>query len=144
VIRKPATRAELERAMYRKAGKSRLDLETQILKGCLDWLNTVPGVWCWRQNTGGREWVDFYGKTHYVAFGIPGQADITGVAHGDRVEIEVKRPGEKPTAEQWAWLEFIDRTGGIAFYCDSIETCQTRLREAFERAGWAWNTRWET
>lgn len=138
-----ASTAELHRALYRKPGKRKLDLETQIQAGVLDWLNTVPNCKAWRQNTGAREWIDSDGKKRLVKFGQVGQADVTGLVCGVRLEVEVKRPGEKPSDEQYAWLWFIESHGGIAFWCDSLDVCQRRLREAFERRAWTWRRQWE-
>ena len=141
---KPATPEEINASLYRKPGKSRLDTETQITKGCLDWLNTVPGVQCWRQNTGGREWIDTNGRKRYVQFGEPGQADITGIGPGGiRIEIEVKRPGEEPNLLQMTWLAMIVRRGGIGFWCDSLNSCMRMLSSHFRQIGLDWQKRWE-
>ena len=140
----PATQKEINASLYRKPGKSRLDLETQITKGCLDWLNMVPGVQCWRQNTGGREWIDMNGKKRYVQFGEPGQADITGIGpQGVRIEIEIKRPGEDLRPNQLIWQAFIQDRGGIVFECDSLDQCVLNLKTNFEHRGWHWDRRWE-
>ena len=37
------------------------------------------------------------------------------------ISIEVKTPGNKPTARQMATIDSIKSAGGIAFWCDSIE-----------------------
>lgn len=138
------TPAELNKALYHRAGKRNLTLEADVQRGCLDWLNLLPGVRCWRQNTGGMERLNAEGKKRYVAFGQPGQADITGLGpFGCRIEIEVKKPNEKPSEEQYVWLHFIGRHGGIAFYADSLPMCVAKLREAYEERGWTWRRRWE-
>jgi hypothetical protein len=41
-------------------------------------------------------------------------------AKGIFVGIEVKVPGNKPTARQKATIEEIKKAGGIAFWCDSL------------------------
>ena len=139
-----ALQAEINRALYRKRGKKNLDIETQITIGCLDWLNTVPGVRCWRQNTGGVEYVSAEGKKRHVAFGEPGQADITGVGpNGVRIEIEVKRPGEVPTELQIEWQVLMFRLKAIAFWCDSLDDCMDGLKHAFRSRDWRWDPKWE-
>jgi hypothetical protein len=94
---------------------------------------------------GGREYLKADGKRGYVAFNAPGMADISGIIgpYGVTLEIEVKRPGEKATDDQTAWLNLIRHSGGIAFYADSLESCVVQLREAYERRGFLWQKRWE-
>lgn len=116
--------------------------ESEIQKACIDWLNTIPGVKVWRQNTGGMSG-EHNGKKWYMKFGQKGQADITGICNGIRVEIEVKRPGEKPTDDQRDWLRIIGMHFGIAFWTDSIERCVTEMREWYTLKGWEWNKEWE-
>ena len=70
--------------------------ETKLVRSIRVRLLHRFGIRLWRQNTGG--FTDAYG--HHVRFGIPGQADLTGVHKGRRWEIEIKRDGEKPTLRQ--------------------------------------------
>lgn len=35
--------------------------------------------------------------------------------------LEMKAPGEKPSPKQWEWLEFMDRAGYHATWCDDWE-----------------------
>ena len=98
--------------------------EAQILASCLQWLNFQPGVRCWRQNTGAFKG-EYKGKRRFVRYGVTGQSDISGITlpSGRRIEIEVKRPGNKPTEDQKAWIAMIREQGGIAFWCDSLDKC---------------------
>lgn len=123
--------------------------EKNVQAACLDWLNTVPGVKAWRQNTGvfmasytnKRTGIQ---KTRRVKFGEKGQGDIGGIApFGIRIEIEVKRPGEQPSFDQTAWMGFIRDHGGIAFWCDSLRSCVEQMRYEFARREWYWNKNWE-
>ena len=83
-------------------------------------LNGIPA---WRQNTGGRHWTRKDGSEAYVPFGIPGQSDILGIIPpiGRFLAIEVKKPGNKPTTEQWAYMLGIQKAGGVALWVDCIE-----------------------
>ena len=144
MLTKPATNAEIQAALYRQSGKKRQNLESQILKGCLEWLNTVPGCRVWRQNVGGRVWVDSDGKTRHVAFGAPGMADLSGVGpHGVRIEIEIKKPGEEPSEAQNDWLDLMKTHGAIAFWVDSIDDCVRYMGRHFRARQWEWKKEWE-
>ena len=69
-----------------------------------------------RQNTGAVR----LGK-RFVRFGTPGRADISGVwPDGRRLEIEVKRPGNKPTQAQLDFLLLMQEQGAIAFWVDDV------------------------
>ena len=73
------------------------------------------------------------GKTseRFVRFSEPGQSDLYGwatqkvkmgsisIPPGTHIEVEVKRPGEKPNAEQQTWLYLANCNHCFAFWCDS-------------------------
>jgi hypothetical protein len=60
------------------------------------------------------------GRPRPVRFGVKGGSDIIAIGlQGRFMAIEVKRPGEKPTVEQEAYLHEIRRHRGIAF----VATC---------------------
>lgn len=71
-----------------------------------------------------------------------GYPDITGSICGIRIEIEVKQPGEEPTALQLSRLRKLKRYNVIAFWTDSLESAIKQLdielikwrREASKRA----------
>lgn len=123
--------------------------EKNIQAAILQWLNTIPGVRVWRQNSGGM--LTTYTskrtgktKTRAVKFGEPGMADLSGIGPGGvRIEIEIKKPGELPRQDQSDWLLFIQYMDGIAFWCDSLRECNVKLRYEFERRGWTWKKEWE-
>ena len=66
-------------------------------------------------------------------------ADIWGwqVMTGRHIEVEVKRPGIKPTALQEQWLQQARQAGCIAFWCDSMETALEALKGS-RRVGGGW------
>lgn len=64
--------------------------------------------------------------------GIYGQAgvpDIIVCIKGRFVAIEVKKPGEKPKPHQVAFIEAINKKGGVAFYSDNLD----KVKEVLEK-----------
>ncbi len=97
--------------------------DIQLRFGALPWLRI------WRMNVG-------MGKTlggQMVRFGIPGMADLTGlVACGRRLEVEVKGPTGRQSAEQRTWERVVTGLGGL--YClarstDDVEAFLSRHLE---------------
>jgi hypothetical protein len=60
-------------------------------------------------------------KRHGSAWGVAGDPDLYGSIHGRHFEIEVKRPGERPTALQQARLKQWAATGALAGVARSVE-----------------------
>jgi hypothetical protein len=119
--------------------------ESEVLALCLDWLNTIPLISCWRNNVVAvaKEATET-SKRRFIRAGQKGQADITGVGPaGIRIEIEVKRKGKVPSDDQKDWLGRMQRHGGLAFYADSIEMCVEKMREEWKKRNWPWQTHWE-
>ena len=57
----------------------------------------------------------------FVKFGFKGCSDIIGqIVDGRFFAWEVKRPGNKPTADQYAFLEVVANTGGISGWCADV------------------------
>jgi len=104
--------------------------EKELTKMLIEYLNLKYPVRVWRQNTG-KMIAEHKGKTRMVSFGIPGQADITGIHNesGKRIEIEVKLPKRKNrlTPAQREFLESVRRSGGIAFVATSIDDIDNEL-----------------
>jgi penicillin-binding protein-related factor A (putative recombinase) len=98
--------------------------EAQLTHQIINALNRFPGVMVWRANTGAIK-ID----RRFVRFGVPGQADITGVYHGRRVEIEVKKPGKLSTLtdNQRAFLESIKAHGGVVAVVTSLDEAMDAL-----------------
>lgn len=72
----------------------------------------------WRANTG----VARMGPRRMVRFGVPGQADLTGILPGGlRLEIEVKTTTGEQTPEQRNYQRIIERFGGVYVLARSVE-----------------------
>ena len=89
-------------------------------------------VTAWRNNTGA-----FHDGERLIKFGIPGQADISGLIKplGCRLEIEVKRPGGRQSANQILFNRMINQHGGLYLLCDGDIEGQViePIRERVER-----------
>jgi len=61
---------------------------------------------------------------------VPGVPDIVGILPGSGkiLGIEVKRPGKKPSIVQIAFIEAINKSGGIAFVASSVEEVALKLQ----------------
>lgn len=95
--------------------------EQEIVRSILSALAYRPDVFAWRQNTGAFR-TEHKGKSRFLRFGIPGQADITGIlASGTRLELEVKQPGSRQREEQRVFGERIERMGGVYAVVHSID-----------------------
>jgi hypothetical protein len=85
----------------------------------------VMGILYVRNNSGAAQ----TRAGRFLRFGSPGSADIIACFPGGRfVAIECKRPGEKPTPAQRAWLEKVSRLGGIAIAVDSAKSLLEQLK----------------
>lgn len=62
----------------------------------------------------------------YAQAGVP---DIIACIKGRFVAIEVKKPNKEPSAIQYAFLEAINRCGGIAFWADNLEDVKNKLKK---------------
>ena len=66
------------------------------------------------------------------ALGKKGLPDIVGQLKkawgGVSLGLEIKRPGERPTQAQEAFLEVIRSNGGLAGWCDSVEGAMEILK----------------
>jgi hypothetical protein len=105
--------------------------EADILRDCLTWLK-LHGVFCWRQNQGAISGVH-NGKKRFLRFSsMNGVSDILGILppSGRFLAIECKRPGNKPTAEQDAFLDIVRQCGGIAVCVRSIDELEQALTDA--------------
>jgi hypothetical protein len=84
--------------------------EQQLQTLILARLNLIPGVYAYRNNTG----VARTATGGAVRFGVPGQADISGVLPGGRrLEVEVKTPRGRVSPEQRAWGERMTAAGAV-------------------------------
>jgi hypothetical protein len=86
-----------------KSGLRESALVTEILRA----LRALPGV--------------IVRKRHGSAWGVAGDPDLYGSIHGQHFEIEVKRPGDRPTALQEARLKQWAATGALVGVARSVE-----------------------
>jgi len=127
--------------------------ETEIQAEILRYLTLVPGVVAWRQNTGAM-FGEHKGKKWAVRFGKKGVSDIIGWQSQQRVSvftdatldglygvtlatlvsplarflaIEVKNEKRIVTPEQRAFLDHVEKAGGIAIVARSLDD----VRRAF-------------
>ena len=82
-----------------------------------------PRAIFWRQNTGAARTGD-----RLIRFGIPGQADITGVITGRRIDIEVKTDTGRQSIEQREYQARITFAGGIYVLARSLDDVLTAVR----------------
>lgn len=82
-------------------------------------------VTLWRNNVGVAEMWSSAGKSQRVQYGLcVGSSDLIGMlAPGGRLlALEIKKPGEKPTAEQVKFQRHVRQMGGFAaVVCSSDE-----------------------
>jgi hypothetical protein len=89
--------------------------ERAIVKAILAYLNGLPG--CLARKRWGR------------GMGVAGDPDIDACIRGRSVQLEVKRPGEKPTALQAKRLEEWRKAGALAAVVSSVEEVKSLLAE---------------
>ena len=58
-----------------------------------------------------------------------GVSDILACIKGRFVAIEVKRPGNKPTAVQLHFITAVNSIGGLAFWADNLQDVKDKLKE---------------
>ena len=80
----------------------------------------------WRANTG----VARIGR-RVVRFGVPGQADLTGILpDGRRLEVETKSATGKQSKDQRNFQRMIERFGGVYVLARSVEDVKRELLRA--------------
>lgn len=83
------------------------------------------GATLWRNNTGKLQ--DKNGR--WVTFGLcVGSCDLIGHLRGRFTAIEVKQPGKKPTPEQQAFIDSVNKAGGIAAVVTDPEQLKDLLK----------------
>lgn len=100
--------------------------EQQILNSILRTFGTRSDMRIWRANTGAARF-----GNQVVRFGIPGQADITGLLlpSGRRLEIEVKSHSGEQRPEQKDFEAMIKRFGGLYILARSVTDVEMALQE---------------
>lgn len=104
-------------------------LEAALQRLVIARLNLLPGVDVWRSNAGGAK----DGATGRVLkFGVPGQADVTGLMrpHGRRLEVELKSKRGYQTPEQRAWQIRIEKLGGLYVLARTLSEALVPVCEA--------------
>lgn len=85
-------------------------------------LNKMDGVRVWRNNSGMLK--DHRGVPLRYGMGN-GSADLIGCVRvggvGRYFALEVKRPGQVPTTDQYAWMATVRLLGGFACVVHSVE-----------------------
>ena len=95
-------------------------IQNEILRA----YGTLPSIRLWRANVGAARI-----GNRLVRFGIPGQADLTGIlSDGRRLEIEVKSDRGRQTPAQAAFGRTIERFNGIYL----LARCTDDVREGLE------------
>lgn len=62
----------------------------------------------------------------YAQAGVP---DLLCCVKGHFIAIEVKKPKKKPTPIQYAFLEAINKCGGLAFYVTSVDEVKSYIEK---------------
>lgn len=83
---------------------------------------TRPDMRLWRANVGVGKYLDrATGTLRVVRYGVPGQADLSGILPGGvRLEIEVKAPGGQQSDEQRNFERMVRRFGGVYVLAYSV------------------------
>jgi hypothetical protein len=98
-------------------------VEHQIQNDILRAFGTRPDLRLWRANVGAVR----LGR-RLVRFGVPGQADLTGILpDGRRLEIEVKAPDGRQTPAQRAYQKMIEKFHGVYILARSTDDVRQRL-----------------
>ena len=98
-------------------------------------LGMEPGLVLFRNSVGVAR--EFDPKTHtqrVIRYGLAvGSADLVGLLDGRFVGLEVKQPGEQPTADQVRWARLIRNHGGFVATVRSVSDARAAIVRA--RAG---------
>ncbi len=101
--------------------------EKQLQNAILRAFGTRSDMRLWRANTG----VAHFGR-RFIQFGIPGQADLTGILpNGRRLEIEVKAAAGRQTPAQLVFQAMIERFGGVYVLARSVDDVRRAIEGEF-------------
>ncbi len=99
--------------------------EKQTQNEILRMFGTTPRLRLWRANVGAVRI-----GNRVVRFGIPGQADLTGILpNGKRLEIEVKSPTGRQTPSQRAFEAMIEKFNGVYVLARSTDDVRRALEK---------------
>jgi hypothetical protein len=98
-----------------------------LVAAVVELLNALPLVaWAAKFNTGQMRSPD--GK-RVIRFAFKGCADVLGqMATGEFLAIECKTPADRPTDDQQAFLERVDRAGGCAGWIRTTQQAHILVR----------------
>lgn len=112
---------------------TKANLEKVIETDILDYLNTVPGAFFWKNNSGGvfdpTKRVFRKNTNPHIFNGV---SDILGLYKGQMVVIEVKRPKPNKTYPSQAQKDFIarvDSCGGAGYIARSVEDAEEIMED---------------
>ena len=107
--------------------------EQHLVNACLQLLR-LPGVPCWRQTHGALTGIRG-DKRLFVRFStMLGVSDILGVLTDGRfLACECKRPGNKPSPEQAAFLSAVDAASGLALVVHDVRELEKALEREHQR-----------
>lgn len=105
---------------------SEKSIENVILK----YLSFIPNTYAWKNNSTGIYDAKrgCYRKSKNV-FAVNGVSDILGIHNGRLLAIEVKTRTGKASEDQEKFIERINKEGGIAGICRSVDEVRKLLRE---------------
>ena len=103
--------------------------EKEIENSILAYLQALPGCFAWKnQSTGVYDPTKGIFRKSKNKFHLNGVSDIIGIYKGKFLAIEVKTPKNKlRPAHQKAFIEEINKRGGIAFFATSVEEVEDFL-----------------
>jgi hypothetical protein len=117
--------------MNAKTRKPPIPLESEVQKACIARLKSL-GLEPFRRNVMAMSGVH-KGKPWHVRNGKKGQSDLWWILpDGRHCEFETKRLGEKPTADQIAWLKSTNQITGASYWADNAETCEFVAQKLME------------
>jgi penicillin-binding protein-related factor A (putative recombinase) len=101
--------------------------ESQLVTACLQLLH-VAGIFAWRQNN-----VGIYDPSRKVyrksKTAMPGVSDLLGIYKGRFLAIECKVGKNKVSEEQSAFLLRVQKEGGVALVCYSLDDLEAWMRD---------------
>ncbi|MCR4300682.1 MAG: hypothetical protein NUV51_03655 [Sulfuricaulis sp.] len=107
-----------KRTRVAKPRDPRVILEKDVLKAVLQFLRAHPRVASVERSQSGV----FQEGNRIIRVGFVGKLDISGMLKGGRYfEIECKRPGGKPTPQQFARIYKVRQDGGLSGVVTSVE-----------------------
>lgn len=76
-----------------------------------------------------------YRKRHGCIYSQRGDSDFLVLYRALHFEIEVKKPGEEPTRDQWIRLIKCHKAGGVAGIAKSVEEFKAIIAHGLKRGG---------